>query len=193
MKKFLLVILVVAVIGLGGWLVYNKTKHPTTQTNSSSTASSQLTTQAGDAKVLNYAHHGLTSVGSDIYDQTDATQLILSNNNLSSLPSQMGDMDKLQVMRLEHNLLTGSLIAEIRKMPLIALDVSYNNMTGVPAEIGQLSKLQTLNYSYNKITAFPKEIANIKQLKTLNITGNPLSAGAVTQLKAELPNTTIVF
>jgi Leucine-rich repeat (LRR) protein len=97
------------------------------------------------------------------------------------------------VLKLDHNVLQGSLIAEIRKMPLITLDVSYNNMTGVPAEIGQISTLQTLNYSYNKITAFPNEIANIKQLKTLTITGNPLSADKVTQLKAELPNTTIIF
>jgi Leucine-rich repeat (LRR) protein len=194
MKNTLISILVIVVLGLGGWLIYDKTKHPATSTSSSnSSTSSQSNSNVSDAKVLDYSHSNLTSVGPDIYKQVDATQLILSNNSLGSLPSQMGIMDKLQVLKLDHNVLRGSLIAEIRKMPLITLDVSYNNMTGVPAEIGQISTLQTLNYSYNKITAFPNEIANIKQLKTLTITGNPLSADKVTQLKAELPNTTIIF
>jgi Leucine-rich repeat (LRR) protein len=194
MKNTLIAILVIVVLGLGGWLIYDKTKHTATPAGSSnSSISSQSSSGSRDAKVLDYSHRNLTNVGSDIYKQADATQLILSNNSLSSLPSQMGAMDKLQVLKLDHNVLQGSLIAEIRKMPLITLDVSYNNMTGVPAEIGQISTLQTLNYSYNKITAFPNEIANIKQLKTLTITGNPLSADKVTQLKAELPNTTIIF
>jgi leucine-rich repeat protein SHOC2 len=194
MKNTLIAILVVVVLGLGGWLIYDNTKHTATPASSSnSSTSSQSSSNTSDAKVLDYSQRNLTSVGPDIYKQADATQLILSNNSLSSLPSQMGAMDKLQVLKLDHNVLQGSLIAEIRKMPLITLDVSYNNMTGVPAEIGQISTLQTLNYSYNKITAFPNEIANIKQLKTLTITGNPLSADKVTQLKAELPNTTIIF
>jgi Leucine-rich repeat (LRR) protein len=66
-------------------------------------------------------------------------------------------------------------------------------MTGIPAEIGQMSHLQTLDYSYNKINTFPNEIANIKQLKTLNLTGNPLTSSQISQLKTDLPNTTIIF
>lgn len=47
--------------------------------------------------------------------------------------------------------------------------------------------------SYNNITSLPNEIAYLKQLKTLNLTGNPLSANQISQLKTELPNTTIIF
>jgi Leucine-rich repeat (LRR) protein len=190
-KNIVITVLVIVVLGLGGWLVYDKTKHTTTP--SSSGSSSQSNSGASDARILNYSNKGLTSVGSDIYSQTDATQLILSYNNLKSLPSQLGGMDKLQVLKVDHNQLQGALIAEIRKMPLVTLDASYNNMTGIPAEIGQLSHLQTLNYSYNKINSLPNEIANIKQLKTLNFTGNPLTASQISKLKSELPNTTIIF
>ena len=106
----------------------------------------------------------------------------------------MGRMTDLQVLKLDHNILEGSLIAEVRLMPLTDLDVSYNNMTGMPAEIGQLNKLVTLNYSYNKITGLPNELANLKNnLKTFNLTGNPLSQSTVDKLKTELPNTTIIF
>lgn len=103
-------------------------------------------------------------------------------------------MTKLEELRIDHNRLDGSLIGEIRMMPLIALDVSYNNMTGMPAEIGQLNKLQTLNYSYNKLTSLPNELSNLKNnLKEFNLTGNPISQDTLNKLKSELPNTTIIF
>lgn len=141
-KNILLVVLVLAVAGMGGWIVYDKTKHGTLPHVPSviSVAGGIVAPQA----VLDFSHQNLTSVGANIYDQTNATQLILSYNNLTSLPSQLGNMDKLQVLKVDHNQLQGALIAEIRKMPLVTLDASHNDMTGIPAEIGQLNQLQML-------------------------------------------------
>ena len=190
-KNAVIAVLVLIILGLGGWLVFGHINHVAAP--SSTSGSGQTSANANDTKVLDYSNHNLTSVGSSIYSQTDATQLILSYNQLTSLPSQMGNMDKLQVLKVDHNQLHGALIAEIRKMPLITLDASYNDMTGIPAEIGQLSQLQTLNYSYNKINTLPNEIAHLQQLKTLNLTGNPLTSAQINQLKSELPNTTILF
>lgn len=191
MKNTIIVLLLVILVGLGGWLAYDKTKSKSSSTSSSS---SQSSSQSNSPDVLDYSNKGLTSVGPDIYNQTATTTLILSNNNIRTLPSQMGKMTNLQVLKLDHNSLDGSLIAEVRMMPLTTLDVSNNNMTGMPAEIGQLNKLETLNYSYNKITGLPNELANLKNnLKTFNLTGNPLSQTTVNNLKAELPNTNIIF
>lgn len=192
-KNAIIVLLILVIVGLGGWLTYDKVKHTTSTSPGSTSSSDQTRPSESGASILNYAHQNLTSVGPAIYDQTDATQLYLSYNNLSSLPSQLGNMGKLQVLKVDHNRLQGALIAEIRKMPLVTLDASYNNMTGIPAEIGQLGRLRTLDYSYNKINTLPHEIINLKQLKTLNLTGNPLSANQIAQLKTELPNTTILF
>lgn len=194
MKNTFIIILVVAVLALGGWVFYDKTKSPnsTSQNTSSTGQSSSQSGSSGNA--IDDTSKGLTSVGSDIYNQAGTTTLILSNNSIKTLPSQMGRMTNLQVLKLDHNLLDGSLIAEVRLMPLVNLDVSYNNMTGMPAELGQLSKLQTLNYSYNHITGLPNELANLKNnLKTFNLTGNPLTPSQISQLKSELPNTTILF
>lgn len=145
--------------------------------------------------VIDLSNQGLTKVTPNIYNQTDTSELILSNNSIKTLPSQMGGMTKLVIFKIDHNLLEGSLIGEIRQMSqLILLDASYNHMTGVPAEIGQLSKLQTLNLSYNKITELPNEMANLKpNLKELDLIGNPLSQTTITKLQTELPNTKIVF
>jgi Leucine-rich repeat (LRR) protein len=188
-KNAAIILLSVIVLGLGGWLAYNSLS----DTGTNDRASSDTTQTQVDGKVLDFSNRGLTKVGPEIYNQTNTASLILSNNNLETLPSQMGAMTKLQVLKLDHNRIEGALIGEIRKMPLVKLDASYNQMTGVPAEIGQLNQLETLNYSYNKITAFPNEIAKLTQLKTLDITGNPLSAQQVQQLRDKLPNTEIIF
>lgn len=195
MKNFVIAALVIAVLGLGGWVAYDKlaTKSDSSSSSSSSSSSASGTTATNSATTLDLSNKGLTKVGSDVYNKTGTTVLILSNNNLTSLPSEMGKMTKLQVLKLDHNRLEGSLIGEIRKMPLVTLDASNNNMTGVPAEIGQLNKLETLDYSNNKIDTLPNEIYNLKQLKTLNLTGNPISADKVSKLKSELPSTNIII
>jgi len=106
----------------------------------------------------------------------------------------MGNMTHLEVLKLDHNRLQGSLIAEIRKLPqLKVLDASFNEMTGIPAEIGQLHNLRTLDLSYNRINAQPNEIYHLQQLKHLDLTGNPLSTAQFSHLKSELPNTAVVF
>ena len=191
MKNFVIVILIVLVLALGGWVVYDKTKSSTTD-NGNGTE----TTQANEPtkNTLDLSSSGLTSVGPEIYNQTNTTELLLSNNNIQSLPSEMGKLTKLEIFKIDHNRLDGSLIGEIRMMPLVSLDVSYNNMTGVPAEIGQLNKLKTLNYSYNRITGLPNELSNLKNtLKEFNLTGNPLSQDTIKKLKSQLPYTKIVF
>ena len=190
-KNVVITTLIVALVVLGGWIVYDKSRYLVTGHLPSGSGQTQTGSTYG--KVLDYSHHNLTSVGPNIYNQADAAQLILSYNRLTSLPSQLGNMDRLQVLKVDHNQLQGALIAEVRKMPLVTLDASYNNMTGIPAEIGQLDHLQILNYSYNKINTLPNELANLRQLKTFDLTGNPLTAHQIAQLKAELPNTTIIF
>ena len=193
MKKWIIAIVTIIVLSFGGLLIHGKTKS-TSPTSSNTSTSDQTRSQSNPAGVLDYNSRGLTSVGPSVYNQTTATTLILSNNSIRNLPSQMGKMTNLQVLKIDHNVLDGSLIAEVRLMPLIDLDVSYNNMTGMPAEIGKLNKLVNLNYSYNKIIGLPNELANLKNnLKTFNLAGNPLSRNTIDKLKTELPNTTIIF
>lgn len=161
----------------------------------SNTSEATVVKSSSNAKVLDLSNKGITKVTSDIYSKTSTTDLILSNNNIQTLPSQMGKMTNVVIFKIDHNMLDGSLIGEIRQMSkLKQLDVSYNNMTGMPAEIGQLSDLQTLDYSYNKIDGLPNELKNLKNnLLVFNLTGNPLTLDKINKLKGELPNTNIIF
>ncbi len=165
------------------------------QQRSSKVGNPVESSQAKSGVVLDLSNQGITTVGPEVYTKTATTELLLSSNSIKTLPSEMGKMTNLVVFKIDHNLLDGSLIGEVRQMSqLRTLDASYNNMTGMPAEIGQLSKLETLNYSYNKITGLPNELAGLKNnLKIFNLTGNPLSQSQISKLKTELPNTDIIF
>lgn len=192
MKYFVGVLVTILIIG-GLFVGYNLGNYDTSDTPSSPESSNTETSSNG--VVLDLSNTGLTKVTSDIYVKTSTTDLILSNNSIKSLPSEMGKMTNVLIFKIDHNILEGSLIGEIRQMSkLKQLDVSYNNMTGMPAEIGQLSKLEILNYSYNNISGLPNELSNLKNnLKEFNLTGNPLSQEQINNLKTSLPNTTIIF
>lgn len=196
--KYLIGILIAAVLTVAAFAGFILLKDNKTPNDASTPASTNTTTQpkpSENATVLDLSNKGLTKVTSDIYSKTATTELILSNNGIKTLPSEIGKMTNVTIFKIDHNLLDGSLLGEIRQMSkLTQLDVSYNNMTGVPAELGQLSYLQTLNYSYNKIDNLPNELSNLKNnLKELDLTGNPLNPDKINKIKAQLPNTRIVF
>jgi Leucine-rich repeat (LRR) protein len=118
---------------------------------------------------LNLSNQGLTSIPSDVFSRTDLEQLDLSNNRLTGAPQ-----------------------AEIRHLQkLTSLDLSNNKLTGLPAELGQLKKLQTLNVSENTLTGLPMELGNLTQLRLLDISGNPYSKQDLDQITSKLPNTEI--
>lgn len=199
--KYFVGILVTVLVGGGVFLGFNLGKNDDSpSTSNDSTSPSTTNTSSSDnsssrGNVLDLSNKGLTNVTSDVYSKTDTTELILSNNSIRTLPTEMGKMTNVVVFKIDHNLLEGSLIGEIRQMSkLKQLDVSHNKMTGMPAEIGQLNKLETLNYSYNNISGLPNELASLKNnLKVFDLTGNPLSQEQISKLKASLPNTKIIF
>ena len=190
MKKLYVILIIIASFPVGIFFAIT-TGSPHTSGKTSST----MNQNSSDNVVLDLRGKNLMEVSSAIYTKTDTTTLLLSNNSIQMLPSQMGRMTKVTVFKIDHNQLKGNLIGEIRQMTQLKnLDVSYNDMTGMPAELGQLNSLESLNYSHNHITGLPNELVQLKNnLKEFNLTGNPLSAAQVSKLKAALPNTNIIF
>ncbi len=123
-----------------------------------------------------------------------ASELNISNNSITSLPSEIGELSKLRILNVSNNLLTGALPAEIRKITnLKELIASNNRLTGIPAEIGQLSNLEIIDFSNNSIDSFPLEIANIKgNLKEIDISNNNFSEEKLRELEGLLPSTIVI-
>ena len=100
----------------------------------------------------------LTSLPAEIGQFTSLKGLWLCGNRFTTLPVEVGRLTSLQGLSLGGNQLT-SLPAEIWQLTaLTELNLNGNQLTSVSAEIGQLTALRELNLNNNKLTSVPDEI-----------------------------------
>ncbi|NWZ82389.1 LRSM1 ligase, partial [Poecile atricapillus] len=77
--------------------------------------------------------------------------LDLHDNQLASLPADIGQLTALQVLNLEKNLLKS-----------------------LPQSIGDLAQLQVLNVKGNKLRELPRSVSSLRSLQALDVSGNVL-------------------
>ena len=103
------------------------------------------------------------------------TTLELSDNQLTVIPVEIGQLVNLKTLDLSDNQLT-VIPAEIGKLVnLQYLYLSNNQLTFLPVEIGQLVALQVLGLSSNQFTFLPVEIGQLVTLETLDLHNNQLT------------------
>src|SRR5271166_2305477 len=104
------------------------------------------------------------------------TALNLSNQNLSSLPPEIGKLTSLQSLHLGSNRLS-SLPPEIGKLTsLQSLHLGFNRLNSLPPEIGKLTSLQSLHLGSNRLSSLPPEIGKLTSLQSLDLWSNQLSS-----------------
>ncbi|VDP92474.1 unnamed protein product [Echinostoma caproni] len=84
---------------------------------------------------------------------TYITTLVIKNNNLERLPSELGNL-----------------------VNLVNLDASCNKLQSLPPTIGDLTELRALILNDNKIVDLPLEIGRLLNLRHFNLNDNPLSS-----------------
>ncbi len=129
----------------------------------------------------------------------DEGSLLASGNNLAgTIPSEIGNLDSLQVLILgsffdKSNSLTGEIPPEIGNLSqLKKLVLTKNTLTGsIPVEIGNLVNLSELYLDHNDLTGnIPSTLSNLNNLQHLDLgfnklTGSiPASIGNLTQLQS---------
>lgn len=129
---------------------------------------------------LDLPNNQLTHLPSEIGNLIGLRALNLSNNQLQQIPAEIGKLINLQLLELNDNLLTW-LPAEIGYLgSLEALGLFNNQLDQLPVEFGNLVNMRTLNLSNNQLTRVPGEIYNFFNLHVLNLSHNQL-----TQVPAE--------
>ena len=119
--------------------------------------------------------NNLTSLPSSIGNLTNLEHLYSWENNLTSLPKEIGNLKNLKVLYLDNNNLSSlpSSIGNLKNLKVLVLD--NNNLSSLPKEIGNLKYLYGLGLSNNNLSSLPKEIGNLKNLKKLRLDGNKLT------------------
>ncbi|THD27508.1 CCR4-NOT transcription complex subunit [Fasciola gigantica] len=84
---------------------------------------------------------------------TYITTLVIKNNNLERLPSELGNL-----------------------VNLVNLDASCNKLQSLPPTIGDLIELRALILNDNRIVDLPLEIGRLLNLRHFNLNDNPLSS-----------------
>src|SRR6185369_3887794 len=116
----------------------------------------------------------LTSLPQEIGELTDLSGLDLSGNQLTGVPPEFIKLRSLAGFNFSSNQLR-TIPSEITYLTdLTRLNLSHNQLSSVPPEIANLTKLTTLDLSHNQLTNLPLEITKLPNLEYLNLTSNAL-------------------
>ena len=114
------------------------------------------------------------------------TVLRLDFNSLSgSIPTQLGLLTGLTVLNLHANTLSGSIPSQLEGLTgLTVLNLVANGLTGsIPSQLGELTGLKVLGLGTNSLTGtIPTELGLLTGLTRLDLYGNSLSGSIPTQL-----------
>lgn len=88
-------------------------------------------------------------------------------------------MTSLNVFSLSDNLIT-SIPPEIGNLTtLTSLNLNNNLLPSLPAALGNLTNLQSLSINNNALTALPAALAGLPNLSAFDVTGNQLTGAAI--------------
>uniref|UniRef100_A0A8C0BW52 Leucine rich repeat and sterile alpha motif containing 1 n=1 Tax=Buteo japonicus TaxID=224669 RepID=A0A8C0BW52_9AVES len=101
--------------------------------------------------------------------------LDLHDNQLASLPTDIGQLTSLQVLNLERNLLKclPQSIGDLAQLQM--LNVKGNKLKELPATMSGLRSLRTLDISENMLQELPRVLAHIRTLETLTLDASSMT------------------
>ncbi|XP_076933876.1 putative inactive receptor kinase At5g67200 [Bidens hawaiensis] len=125
--------------------------------------------------------HGLTGIFADnTLARLDKLRVLsLRNNSLTGSMPDLSTLTNLKTLFLDHNTFSGSFPLSLPSLhQLQSLDLARNNLSGsLPVQLNSLSRLTFLHLEWNRFTGSIPPL-NLTVLKAFNVSGNNLT-GAI--------------
>ena len=118
----------------------------------------------------------LTSLPTSIGNLEQLQELFLDDNQLTELPASIGNLTNLTVLCLKNNQLTELPPEIVVLRNLQQLNLVGNRLTSLPPEIGALTSLKLLDLNYNRLTSLPPAIGQLRSLQILRLNKNQLTS-----------------
>lgn len=128
---------------------------------------------------INLSANNFTSIAPEIGNLTRLEDLRLNDNPRLGgiLPKEIGNLSNLKILYLNNTLLQGALFPEIGNLTnLEILSLYRNQITSIPPEIGNLNKLRHLSLYFNQLSSLPPEIGQLSSLTYLNAHTNQITS-----------------
>ncbi|XP_040975683.1 E3 ubiquitin-protein ligase LRSAM1 isoform X4 [Aquila chrysaetos chrysaetos] len=137
-----------------------------------------LAKEAGADDILDISKCELSEVPYGAFATCKVLQkkvLDLHDNQLASLPADIGQLTSLQVLNLERNLLKclPQSIGDLAQLQM--LNVKGNKLKELPATVSGLRSLRTLDISENMLQELPRVLAHIRTLQTLTLDASSMT------------------
>ncbi|CAJ0968509.1 unnamed protein product [Ranitomeya imitator] len=104
-----------------------------------------------------------------ILDLATLKVLDLHDNQITSIPADIGQLKSLRVLNVERNVLRSLPDSIGNLIQLQTLNVKGNKLKLLPPTVGGLRCLRTLNISENRLSELPPALANVRTLETLTL------------------------
>ncbi|XP_065197355.1 leucine-rich repeat-containing protein 40-like [Sycon ciliatum] len=141
-----------------------------------------------DLTKLFLSSNKLKEISEDISMLGALTILDAHDNQLTSLPNALGDLERLSRLTLSDNRLSKlpAAVCRLAKMQFLAID--SNQLTELPLEINLMQSLTVLKLQKNKLERLPDGVCQLRQLQSLTVNNNsltelPAGLGLMTSLK----------
>jgi Leucine-rich repeat (LRR) protein len=126
-------------------------------------------------ETMDVSQNELISLPDELGTLEDLQQLDATNNRLRVLPPVLAELPALKKLMLAHNQLTQlPELGAFNLPPLVQLVASHNALTAVPPSFAGLIYLVELDLSHNRLGTLPSGLGGMRALKTLMLAKNEL-------------------
>ncbi len=130
---------------------------------------------ANKATDLYLSFQGLTTIPTKVFEIKQLEVLVLTGNNLTWVPEQIGQLQRLKTLDLSGNQIMSlpkaiCLLKELRQFEIVS-----NKLASLPDDLGELGNLQVLDVFGNDLKTLPSSLGRCHNLQALRAGDNSLA------------------